>query len=54
MIKKTQEIILQRTLEENPHTKIKEFTPLTMWRISISDMRSSKRHIAILTQEDLL
>ena len=54
MITRTREMILQRTLEEDPTSKIKEFTPLTMWRITISDMRSSRRHIAILTQEDLL
>lgn len=54
MITRTREMILQRTLEENPASKIKEFTPLTMWKVTISDMRSSRRHIAILTQEDLL
>jgi hypothetical protein len=47
-------MILQRTLEEDPTSKIKEFMPLTMWKVIISDMHSSKRHIAILTQEDLL
>jgi hypothetical protein len=36
-------------LEEEPNSKIKDFTPLTMWKITINEMHSSKRHIAILT-----
>ena len=49
MITRTRELILQKILEEEPHTKIKEFTPLTMWRITINEMHSSKTYNAIIT-----
>ncbi len=54
MITRTRELILQKILEEEPNTKIKEFTPLSMWKITINEMHSSKSYNAIITQEDLL
>lgn len=54
MISRTRELILQKILEEEPNTKIKEFTPLTVWRVTINEMHSSKCFNAIITQEDML
>jgi len=53
MIQRTRELILQKTLDEDPHSKLKEFKPLSVWKVSVMDMRKSHKHDAILTQEDL-
>lgn len=53
MINKTRDLIIQKTLETNPETQLKEYTSLTIWKVTINDMRKSIRSDAILTQEDL-
>jgi hypothetical protein len=53
MIARTRELILQKTLELNPETNLKEFKPLSVWRITILDMRKSDKYDAILTHDDL-
>jgi hypothetical protein len=53
MIQTTRELILQKTLDENPASKLKEFKPLSVFKIQIIDMRKSHKHDAILTNEDL-
>jgi hypothetical protein len=53
MIQRTRELILQKTLDEDPYSKLKEFKPLSVWKIQVMDMRKSHKHDTILTQEDL-
>lgn len=53
MIQTTRELILQKTLDENPASKLKEFKPLSVFKIQIFDMRKSHKHDAIFTNEDL-
>jgi hypothetical protein len=45
--------MLLKTLEQDPYTQLKVHTSVTMWKITIMDMRKSQRHDAILTQDDL-
>lgn len=52
-VRKSREKMLENLLIKDPDTQLKRYEPVSMWKITILDMRSAGRFEAVLTERDL-